>query len=128
MQFTSPRLQTNRSLGRTLGYFLIPPVVTLALVVVLLATGMALYRTNHSGRVYTGVTIQGIDVGGMTVAQYLARLAAEATTIINAEDYGRAIYDLAIRRNLILIGEGMVNVAYDAPVDMPPRAGATGGA
>ena len=66
MQFTSPRLQTNRSLGRTLGYFLIPPVVTLALVVVLLATGMTLYRTNHSGRVYTGVTIQGIDVGGMT--------------------------------------------------------------
>ncbi len=66
MQFTSLRPQTNRSLGRTLGYFLIPPVVTLALVVVLLATGMALYRTNHSGRVYTGVTIQGIDVGGMT--------------------------------------------------------------
>ena len=30
-----------------------------------------------------------------TLAQYLARLAAEATTIINAEDYGRAVYDLA---------------------------------
>ncbi len=28
-------------------------------------------------------------VGDMTVAQYLARLAAEAITIINAEDYGR---------------------------------------
>ncbi len=28
------------------------------------------------------------DIGGMTVAQYLARLAAEATTIINAQDYG----------------------------------------
>ena len=34
-------------------------------------------------------------IGDMTVAQYLARLAAEAVTIINAEDYGRAIYDLA---------------------------------
>src|SRR6516225_6318672 len=27
--------------------------------------------------------------GGMTVPQYLARLASEATTIINAYDYGR---------------------------------------
>ncbi len=66
MQVISPHSQTNRSLGRTLGYFLIPPIVTLALVVLLLATGMALYRASHSGRVYTGVTIQGIDVGGLT--------------------------------------------------------------
>ena len=34
--------------------------------------------------------------GGLTVQQYLARLALEATTIINAHDYGRAIHDLAI--------------------------------
>lgn len=61
-------------------------------------------------------------VGEMTVTQYLARLAAEATTIINAEDYGRSIYDLATRRSLITIGEDMVNIAYDAPVDMPPHS------
>ena len=60
-------------------------------------------------------------VGEITVAEYLGRLAYEATTIINAEDYGRTIYDLAIRRNLITIGEDMVNIAYEAPVDMPPR-------
>lgn len=60
-------------------------------------------------------------IGDMTVSQYLARLAAEAVTIINAEDYGRAIYDLALRRSLITIGEDMVNIAYDAPVDMPPQ-------
>jgi replicative DNA helicase len=60
-------------------------------------------------------------VGDMTVAQYLARLAAEAVTVINAEDYGHAIHDLAIRRALITIGEDMVNIAYDAPVDMIPR-------
>ncbi|QCK86998.1 replicative DNA helicase [Phreatobacter aquaticus] len=80
----------------------------------------------RSGKLATPVTLKTfldptLDIGGMTVAQYLARLAAEATTVINAEDYGRSIYDLAIRRNLIQIGEGMVNVAYDAPVDMPPR-------
>ena len=60
-------------------------------------------------------------VGDMTVAHYLARLAAEAVTIINAEDYGRAIYDLATRRALITIGEDMVNIAFDAPVDMAPQ-------
>ncbi|MGZ9083464.1 MAG: replicative DNA helicase, partial [Rhodoplanes sp.] len=50
-----------------------------------------------------------------------ARLAAEATTVINSEDYGRTIYDLALRRALIGIGEEMVNEAYDAPVDSAPR-------
>jgi replicative DNA helicase len=62
-----------------------------------------------------------LDIGGLTASQYLARLAAEATTVINAEDYGRTIYDLAIRRSLIIIGSDMVNVAYDAPVDLAPR-------
>lgn len=60
-------------------------------------------------------------VGDLTVAQYLARLAAEAVSIINAEDYGRAIYDLALRRALIQIGEDVVNIAYDAPLDMRRR-------
>lgn len=59
-------------------------------------------------------------IGDITIAQYLALLAAEATTIINAEDYGRSIHDLATRRSLIQIGEDMVNIAYDAPVDLPP--------
>src|ERR671920_2169279 len=79
-----------------------------------------------AGKVATPITLKTFlgdhDVDGLTVSQYLARLAAEATTVINAEDYGRTIYDLAIRRNLIGIGEDMVNVAYDAPVDFAPRA------
>lgn len=61
-------------------------------------------------------------VGDLSIAQYLARLAAEATTIINAQDYGRSVYDLATRRSLVNIGEDMVNIAYDAPVDVPPSA------
>ncbi len=58
-------------------------------------------------------------VGDMTVAQYLARLAVEAVTVINAADYGKAVYDLAQRRKMIVIGEDMVKVSYDAPPDMP---------
>ena len=62
-----------------------------------------------------------MDIGGLNASQYLARLAAEATTVINASDYGHTITDLAVRRNLIRIGEDMVNVAFDAPVDFAPR-------
>ena len=54
------------------------------------------------------------DIGG---SQYLARLAASATTIINAENYGRLIYDLAMRRELILLGEEIVNTAYDSELE-----------
>ncbi|MEM8796631.1 MAG: replicative DNA helicase [Pseudomonadota bacterium] len=61
-------------------------------------------------------------VGEITLVQYLARLAAEATTIINAADYGRAIHDLAVRRSLINLGEDVVNTAYDAPADLTPLA------
>ncbi|WP_298101802.1 replicative DNA helicase [Bradyrhizobium sp.] len=79
------------------------------------------------GKVATPVTLKTFlpadtDLGGITVSQYLARLAAEATTIINAQDYGRTIYELSLRRDLIRIGEDMVNVAFDAPVDFAPRA------
>jgi replicative DNA helicase len=80
----------------------------------------------RAGKLATPVTLKtfldaGVDIGGLTVSQYLARLAAEATTVINAEDYGRTVYDLSIRRALIQVGEDMVNVAYDAPVDFSPR-------
>jgi replicative DNA helicase len=81
----------------------------------------------RAGKVATPVTLKtflpaDIDIAGLTVSQYLARLAAEATTVINAADYGRTVYDLAIRRALIVIGEDMVNVAYDAPVDLEPQS------
>ncbi len=46
------------------------------------------------------------EIGGTA---YLARLAANATTIINAEEYGRTIYELAQRRKLIGIGTDLVN-------------------
>lgn len=49
------------------------------------------------------------DIGG---AQYLVKLAAGASAIINVADYGRAIYDMALKRSLIHIGEDMVNEAY----------------
>jgi replicative DNA helicase len=80
----------------------------------------------RAGKLATPITLKTFlpadtDIAGLSINQYLARLAAEATTVINAGDYGRTIYDLALRRALIVIGEDMVNEAYDAPVDSTPR-------
>lgn len=54
------------------------------------------------------------EVGG---TRYLAELAASAVTIINAVEYGRIIYDLYLRRQLIDLGETMVNDAFGAEMD-----------
>ncbi len=59
-------------------------------------------------------------IADLSATQFLLRLAGDAASVINAEDYGRTIQDLAIRRNLIRIGEDMVNIAFDAPIDLPP--------
>jgi len=55
------------------------------------------------------------EVGG---AQYLAQLQAAYVTIINAEHYGRAIHDLYLRRELIALGEDIVNDAHDHDLDV----------
>jgi replicative DNA helicase len=59
------------------------------------------------------------EIGGTA---YLARLAATATTIINAEEYGRTVYELAQRRKLIGIGTEIVNDAYLHDVEDTTRA------
>ena len=58
------------------------------------------------------------EAGG---AQYLARLAGSAVTVINAGHYGRAVHDLYIRRQLIFYAEDVRDAAYEGPLDQPPR-------
>jgi replicative DNA helicase len=49
------------------------------------------------------------DIGG---AKYLTQLAVSAVTVINAADYARVVHDLYLRRQLIGLGEDVVNAAY----------------
>jgi replicative DNA helicase len=58
------------------------------------------------------------ELGGTS---YLARLASNATTISNARQYGKTIYDLAIRRELIIVGEEMIGDAFDGDIDDSPE-------
>ena len=54
------------------------------------------------------------DVGG---TRYLGELAASMVSIINVGDYGRLIYDLFIKRQLIDLGEQVVNRAYEPEIE-----------
>lgn len=67
MQVTLNRpANTEPSLGRKIGFFLLPLVVALVLVATGLALTVATYEARHQGRVYTGVSLWGVDLGGMT--------------------------------------------------------------
>ena len=52
-------------------------------------------------------------------AEYLKQLQESAISVINAGDYGRTIHDLYLRRQLIGLGEDMVNDAFDHDLDKP---------
>ena len=52
---------------------------------------------------------------------YLAQLAGAAISVFAVRDYAQLIYDLAIRRNLIEIGNGISLKAADVAVESEPR-------
>ena len=54
------------------------------------------------------------DVGGQ---EYIFKLANASTTIINAGDYGKQIFDRYLRRQLIGLGTEIVNDAFDINLD-----------
>src|SRR6185312_1965365 len=66
----------------------------------------AIGKLIERGQIANPVTLKNLfdqdgalaEIGG---SQYLTRLAEAAVTIINAEDYGRRIHDLHLRRQLI---------------------------
>ena len=72
-----------------------------------------------AGKSATPVTLKTFVSEDMNA--YLAQLCAEATTILNAGDYGKVIYDLSRRRSLISVAERMAEAAYNSPVDDSPE-------
>jgi replicative DNA helicase len=54
------------------------------------------------------------EIGG---PKYLAELVGSVVTVINAVDYAHAIHDLYLRRQLIALGEDIVNHAYSHDLD-----------
>src|SRR5208337_134889 len=87
----------------------------------------AIARRIEAGQLADAVTLKaefehsGVldEVGGTT---YLAQLLGAMVGIINAGEYGRAIYDAWLRRQLIEIGETVVNNAFGAGTELDGRA------
>lgn len=78
----------------------------------------AIQQFNDKGLIANPVTLKHHFVGQEGVEdQYLARLVAAATSIINIHDYTQIIRDLALKRRLISIGEVTVNRAFDTQVE-----------
>ena len=83
----------------------------------------AIARRMEAGQLADPVTLKaefehaGIleEVGGTA---YLAQLVTAMVGIINAGDYGRAIFDAWLRRQLIDIGETVVNNAFGAEAEL----------
>jgi len=72
----------------------------------------------EKGQIANPVTLAGFfegndDLVAMGGKVYLAELAASAVTIINTGEYGRIVYDLYLKRELIQLGTDMVNDSFD---------------
>jgi replicative DNA helicase len=83
----------------------------------------AIKRRIDAGQLADGVTLKGEfehsgileEVGGTA---YLAQLVSSMVGIINASEYGRTIHDTWLRRELIEIGEVVVNNAFGADPEL----------
>lgn len=78
-------------------------------------------RLIRSGKVATPLTVKTYLPEALTpemkMAAYLARLAAESTTVLNAGDYARVVFELAQRRALIGLSQEIAHDAFHADVD-----------
>ena len=86
----------------------------------------AVSRRIESGQLADAVTLKAEleharaleEVGGTA---YLAQLLSSMVGIINAGEYGRAIHDAWLRRELVDLGEGMVNAAFGGEIGADAR-------
>lgn len=95
------------SWSRKIGYLLLPPLVTFAVLALILAYTVSRYQAEHAGLIYTGVSVGDVDVSKMTPAEAEAALAGafpyiEAGSIIlhdtvNESEWGYTPADLGLR-------------------------------
>ena len=87
----------------------------------------AIERMWAKGHAVTPLTLKASMEGDAGLAEvgghaYLVSLARAAPALPNVKDYARILADLAMRRELIRIGEDIVNTAFEAPIDVGPGA------
>ena len=84
----------------------------------------AIRHYNDKGMIASPVTLKHYfeedeDLSELGGGQYLMQLASAAIHVINIRDYADMICDLALKRQLIGVGEDVVNTAYSHDIDAP---------
>src|SRR5215469_2482668 len=88
-----------------------------ALLAAILVNNAAFHRVSEFLRAeHFALGVHGRIYSAITKLMERGQLA-NPVTLINAEDYGRTIHDLFLRRQLITIGEDVVNEAYQHDLD-----------
>jgi replicative DNA helicase len=82
----------------------------------------AIISLRKAGRVANTVTVKSyvedVQIGDMTISQYLARMTREAVNLLNAPDYARAIIEMAARRACLSLSHKMEQTAYSKELDI----------
>lgn len=69
------RPEGNGRFQRNISYFLAAPLTALVILSLILAFTVATYQNQHKDRIYTGVSMMGIDLGGLTPEEAKTLLA-----------------------------------------------------
>jgi replicative DNA helicase len=82
----------------------------------------AISRLIERGQIADPITLKDYFSKDESLAQvgngeYLVNLAASVVSVVNVREYANTIHDLYLRRQLINIGEEVVNTAYDYNLD-----------
>ncbi|MCB8927867.1 MAG: VanW family protein [Ardenticatenaceae bacterium] len=67
MQATAPQPMMNTR--RNLAFFLAPVLAGFLLLFVVLAIWLVSYQSRHNGRIFTGISVMGVDLSGMEIAE-----------------------------------------------------------
>jgi len=75
-----------------------------------------------AGRVADPTTLESRLPGDIenNTGEYLRTLTREAATGVGAVEYGRLVYELSVRRNLIALGEELIEQCYDPEITLAP--------
>lgn len=75
----------SSSLGRKLGFFMLPPLIALVLLTITLVVILGQYQAEHNGRILTGVSLGEIDLSGKSAAEAEALLAENEPALQQAD-------------------------------------------
>ena len=68
-------MTNNGRSRRNLAFFLAPPLGAFLLLFVALAIVLVSYQSRHNGRIFTGISVMGVDLSGLEIAEAEAALS-----------------------------------------------------